>query len=142
MRYFECFYDATGDYVAGKSTIILLNPRETHYFKVLLGILNSKLITFFIRESYSTLGIGGGINFSRDMVEGLPMPIFSDKSNKIISLVDIILKSKTNSVTSDTSVWESEIDLLVYHLYGLTYDEVLIVDPKTPITREEYEKEQ
>lgn len=140
MRYFECFYDATGDYVAGKSTIILLNPRETHYFKVLLGILNSKLITFFIRESYSTLGIGGGINFSRDMVEGLPMPIFSDKSNKIISLVDIILKSKTNSVTSDTSVWESEIDLLVYHLYGLTYDEVLIVDPDTPITRDEYEK--
>ena len=50
-------------------------------------------------------------------------------------------------------------DLLVYHLYGLTYDapstarlntcekkeiceEVLIVDPETPITREEYEKEQ
>lgn len=30
---------------------------------------------------------------------------------------------------------------LVYHLYGLTYDEVLIVDPETPITREEYEKD-
>ena len=27
----------------------------------------------------------------------------------------------------------------VYHLYGLTYDEVLIVDPETPIAREEYE---
>ncbi len=34
-----------------------------------------------------------------------------------------------------------EIDRLVYHLYGLTYDEVLIVDLKTPITREEYEKQ-
>ena len=50
---------------------------------------------------------------------------------------------------SDISVLESEptvagrrekqIDRLVYHLYGLTYDEVLIVDPETPITREEYE---
>lgn len=39
----------------------------------------------------------------------------------------------------DTSALESEIDRLVYHLYGLTYDEVLIVDPETPITREEYE---
>lgn len=29
--------------------------------------------------------------------------------------------------------------LLVYHLYGLTHDEVLIVDPETPISREEYE---
>lgn len=32
-------------------------------------------------------------------------------------------------------------DRLVYHLYSLTYDEVLIVDPETPITREEYEKQ-
>lgn len=32
------------------------------------------------------------------------------------------------------------IDNIVYHLYDLTYDEVLIVDPKTPITRDEYEK--
>ena len=31
-------------------------------------------------------------------------------------------------------------DCLVYYLYGLTYDEVLIVDPTPPFTREEYEK--
>ena len=36
---------------------------------------------------------------------------------------------------------DQEIDIFVYHLYGLTYDEVLIVDPETPITREEYGKE-
>jgi hypothetical protein len=35
---------------------------------------------------------------------------------------------------------EQQIDLQVYHLYGLTYDEVLIVDPATPITKEEYER--
>lgn len=34
---------------------------------------------------------------------------------------------------------DSEIDTRVYHLYGLTYDEVLTVDPNTPITRAEYE---
>ena len=36
-------------------------------------------------------------------------------------------------------IQESNIDNLIYHLYGLTYDEVLIVDPETPMTREEYE---
>ena len=41
---------------------------------------------------------------------------------------------------TDTAALESEIPRLVYHLYGLTYDEVLIVDPETPITREEYER--
>jgi len=30
---------------------------------------------------------------------------------------------------------------MVYQLYGLAYDEVLIVDPDTPITREEYENQ-
>ena len=37
---------------------------------------------------------------------------------------------------------QQAMDFLVYHLYALTYDAVLIVDPETPITREEYEKEQ
>lgn len=32
-----------------------------------------------------------------------------------------------------------ELHLLVYRLYGLGYDEVLTVDPSTPITRGEYE---
>jgi hypothetical protein len=35
--------------------------------------------------------------------------------------------------------FEKETDRLVYQLYGLTYDEVLTIDPETPITREEYE---
>ena len=35
----------------------------------------------------------------------------------------------------------NEIDLRAYKLYGLTYDEVLIVDPETAITREVYEKQ-
>jgi hypothetical protein len=39
----------------------------------------------------------------------------------------------------DTSIIENEIDRLVYKLYGLTFDEILIIDPQTSITREEYE---
>ena len=46
--------------------------------------------------------------------------------------------AKKGNMFEDTSALESEIDLLVYHLYGLTYDDVLIVDPETPITKEEY----
>ena len=37
------------------------------------------------------------------------------------------------------SINVNAIMLFFYHLYGLTYDEVLIVDPETPISREEYE---
>jgi hypothetical protein len=73
-------------------------------------------------------------------LESLPIAIPNiDIQANLISLVCEIIEAKT-SENRDTYALESEIDLLVYHLYGLTYDEVLIVDPETPITREEYEK--
>ena len=37
------------------------------------------------------------------------------------------------------SLHAMHIDKLVYCLYNLIYDEVFILDPETPITREEYE---
>lgn len=50
--------------------------------------------------------------------------------------IDLLAKELT--VRKEENL-ENQIDFLVYHLYGLPYDEVLIVDPNTPITREEYE---
>ena len=35
---------------------------------------------------------------------------------------------------------DNEIDLRVYQLYGLTYEEVLAVDPNTAITESEFNK--
>jgi len=128
MRYFECFLDLNGDWIAGKSTIILLNPKDPIYFKILLGILNSKIISFYIRGAYSTLGIGGGINFSREMVESLPLPNFSHKSEEIINYVDKILQIKSKDIYADTSTLESKINVLVYKLYGLTENEINIIE--------------
>ena len=71
----------------------------------------------------------------------MPIPYANPKEQQLtINLVDRILNVKRDNPNADTSSLEQQIDLLVYHLYGLTYDEVLIVDPETPITREEYEK--
>ena len=53
--------------------------------------------------------------------------------------VTTIMYAKENNHATNTMKEETSIDLFVYHLYGLTYDEVLIVDPKTPIKREDYE---
>ncbi len=46
-----------------------------------------------------------------------------------------------HQLTDQIAATDREIDLRVYHLYGLTYDEVLTVDPNTTITKEEYERE-
>ena len=45
---------------------------------------------------------------------------------------------KQKRVQADSSL-ENKLDFLVYHLYDLTYDEVLVVDPNPPFSREEYD---
>jgi len=48
-------------------------------------------------------------------------------------------KTECLELKSQIAAKDREIDLIIYRLYGLTYDEVLAVDPATSIKREEYE---
>lgn len=74
------------------------------------------------------------------MINNFPIRENIGIRSRIIDVVDVILATKYENPIADISIEEFKIDLLTYRLYGLTYDEVLIVDPQTPITREEYEK--
>ena len=72
----------------------------------------------------------------------MPIPaVTPEKQQEVINLVNDILNVKEMDSIADTQKLENRIDLLVYQLYSLTYDEVLIIDPQTPIMREEYESE-
>ena len=46
----------------------------------------------------------------------------------IVKLVDRILAAKRANPQANTSKWEDEIDALVYELYGLTAEEIKIVE--------------
>lgn len=103
-------------------------------------IMNSKLATFyhFNHSSKATKGAFPKILVSD--IKEFPLPDIDDMDRIIIEkLVSAIHMAKSTNYLADISKEEQEIDFLVYKLYGLTYDEVLIVDPQTPITREEYE---
>lgn len=54
-----------------------------------------------------------------------------------------IMNNKQNPL-ADTSDLENEIDLMVYKLYDLTYEEVKIIDGEIEkiISKEEYEKKE
>jgi hypothetical protein len=59
----------------------------------------------------------------------LPIPLLDEiKQKPVIELVDQILLTKKSNPLSDTSALESEIDRLVYELYGLTEEEIRIVE--------------
>jgi len=52
----------------------------------------------------------------------------SKKKDTLINLVDQILSLKKSNSSADTSVLEKEIDQLVYELYGLTEEEIVIIE--------------
>ena len=108
---------------------------ESLYY--LWGILNSKLATFY-HFNHSPKATKGA--FPKILVQDIkdfPLPVVSnDVKSYITELVKQVLENHSKGL--DTKTGEQRIDLLVYHLYDMTYDEVLIVDPETPITREEY----
>ena len=98
-------------------------------------------MSFWLRINFNSLKMAGGyINVGVNEISSIPIANISNR-NQFVDLVDKIQAEKSINPETDTSQLDSQIDLLVYHLYGLTYDEVLIVDPETPITREEYESQ-
>lgn len=122
--------------------IIIVKDSTCYSIVCLLGIINSKLATFyhFNHSPKATKGAFPKILVSD--IKEFPLPNIDDKNRVVIEeLVSAIHMAKSINYLADTSKEEQKIDFSVYKLYGLTYDEVLIVDPQTPITREEYEKD-
>ena len=121
--------------VYGSQGVNFIIPNDVHAsLRYLLGILDSTLINYLFATRFLNLAI------KAEYLKQLRIPIPSALILKQLeSLVSKVLELKKVNIEADTTSLEYQIDFLVYHLYGLTYDEVLIVDPETPISREEYE---
>lgn len=117
----------------------------------LLGLLNSRLLTMYI-ISHSPPFSGGFFKFSAPYLKALPIRTieFSKKSDKaahdrMVKLVDRMLdlhgkraaaKSPLDKerITRDIEATDRQIDKLVYDLYGLTEDEIRVVEEATSDT--------
>ena len=98
--------------------------------KYLCSLLNAKLIRWFLQQNAPTSGTGT-LRWKKVYVETIPIPIISNFDQlPLIRLVDNILLDKMTDPTSDTSNLEIEIDDLAYQLYGLTSDEIAVVEAK------------
>lgn len=206
IRYFEAIIDAKNEYLPAKSTVAITGDLNTLYY--LIAVLNSSVVNYYIRENYYSSSMGGGINFTPDLVRTLPIPSIPNDVQPFIVLADKMLtlnselqqkrnrflrrlqdnfdgvkitgalelfdtmefaeflkelkkqkitltlsqqdewedyfnqyKTDCNNLSAEIAATDGAIDNMVYKLYGLTYDEVLVVDKDTKITREEYEKD-
>lgn len=123
----EALYDTSNFYCVNTAYILPQVKRSD------LGLLNSKLILFFYGNITQTIR-GGYYRFIRQYLEQIPMV----ESSSLESKVDQILALKKEDAAADTSALEREIDVMVYKLYQLTYEEVKIVDPEFGLSEGEY----
>ena len=70
----------------------------------------------------------------------MPIPIPNNEiKHEICRLVDIAQEKLEESPSIDIMSIKKTLDIIIYHLYNLTYQEVLVIEPKISISKEEYE---
>ena len=119
------FYDS-GEFFLDKTCFMITGSD----LKILVGLLSSTLMTFAYKRYCSGTVLGAkGYQYNKHALEKLPVAkIPAEQQQSFIALVDKILVTKATDSDADTSDLENEIDKLVYALYGLTDDEIAIVE--------------
>lgn len=116
--------DYNSEIIPGKSTLIIAKTKSTaDELFAILGIINSKLPLFYIKEKYRGSSYNQGVNFNTEMINNIPIPQISPTVNnvfKVLSKYLIFLLSKNlNNVSDDLipAYFEQIIDSIVYELY-------------------------
>jgi type I restriction-modification system DNA methylase subunit len=95
----------------------------------LLAIINSRPISFWFAHKFGKLQRGLFPQFKINELASFPIPSCSKEQEKqLAELANKIMVAKEADFNADTIALETEIDRLVYQLYGLTEDEIAVIE--------------
>jgi len=125
----EAFFDRNGEF-ASLNTNCLFEPKDSVSLGFLAGYCNSKLFMFFYDQFFGSLRMSGGYyQFQAPQLRVIPFRWpDSATDKKVTRLVDHIVSARQRDAGADVSALEREIDELVYALYGLTPEEIALVE--------------
>lgn len=107
------------------NTLYILPTSE----KWLLSILNSSLMFWFYTKISAQIR-GGFVRYIAQYVSQIPI-VRNTQINTVNLLTEQLLAAKATNPAADVSALEAEIDQRVYALYGLTAEEIRIVEGET-----------
>lgn len=104
---------------------------HSRLIKYILCILNSFLINYYLKQTSTNT------NITTDEINDIPIPNSNNNEVLIMSLVDKIMEitnandfQKNTEGKSKVINYEKQIDRLVYKLYDLTPEEIVVVEDK------------
>jgi len=135
LNLLDACLDLNGSIIPGKSTLIIIDT-DIKKLKFLLSIINSKLAFFYLRERYPASSYNLGISFTKEMINNFPLPSVDESQHQsFICLVDKILAVteegdylQNPQKQAKVKEYESQIDQMLYQLYGLTKEEIKIIE--------------
>ncbi len=99
----------------------------------LLAILNSRLFDWYARHKFQSLNdpwAGGGLRFVAQYMRHVP--IASSTPTQKTELSRLVEQILADPDSENVRALEKEIDALVYRLYGLTADEIALIERTYP----------
>ncbi len=118
----DAIYDTVGSY--GLDTTFFIPTKDLS----LLAILNSRLFDWYARHKVLPLNdpwAGGGLQFFAQYME--KVPIAERTTEQKIGLSELVERILEDPNGDQVREIEQEIDTLVYELYGLTDDEIELI---------------
>ena len=119
------------------SSLYSVYPKEqkSYSLRYLLGLVNSTFATWFVHLVAFGLTAGAFTKIRTNQLARLPIRYIdpADRSDtalrdKLVENVDRILAAKRRNPEAHTTAFEREIDELIYTLYGLTPEEIKLVE--------------
>jgi len=123
-------YDYKGEYYSTTTVYGYIKKIDVpESYKCLQGILNSNLFWWYLVNTGTVLA-NGYFRFKPDYMKSFPIPSFIPLTieKKIMDYVDRIATSKSNNNSQEYSLYEKNIDQIVYSLYDLTDDEIRLIE--------------
>lgn len=113
---------------AGGYGIILIDEYKDKY-EVILGLLNSSVLEFYLKN-ISTVFRGGYYSYAKRFIERFPIKLPSEvQAKRVKELVERIIRFyKEGKSEQDIRNVDYEIDQEVYKLYSLTKEEIKIIE--------------
>lgn len=112
--------------------VVISKSDDSKELKFLLGVLLSRVGAWYLRNKYAIYDVLYPWYTKKQLAD---FPIKKSSEGQIIKLVDRILTAKRKDPDADMSALEQEIDELVYQLYGLTQEEITVVEGKNSVFR-------
>lgn len=138
----EAILDEFGEYAPAVSVYCIISSPSL--LKYTLGILNSQLIDWYFKVRFEDKHLAGGyISINSQLLKKIPIVLSEEHFNDIIRIVEKIMIEKKNNPDIVTQE-ENDLDIMVYKLYKLTFEEIKIIDPEIEkiISKEEYERKE